>query len=133
MKAKVILFSMALLLGISGLTSCKKAGCTDANSCNYDADAKTNDGTCINKGVVTFWQDSTGSQYDVVVTLNATDASITASTDTQPLCSAIGFASFSLCPGTFSYTAHEKLPGIKTWSGSVTSIEDGCSTVKLID
>ena len=124
---------MLLLLGTIGMTSCKKAGCSNVNACNYDPDAKADDGTCIEKGQVTFWQDSTGNQYDIVVTVNATEATITTSVASAPVCDYSGSASFSLCPGSHNYTAKEKFPGLKTWTGNATSLENGCTTIFLAD
>lgn len=120
-----------VLTSVIGLTSCRKAGCMSVNSCNYDPDAKIDDGTCINKGLVTFWQDSSTSGYDIVVTVNAAEATSTTQLTPTPICDASGCANFSLCPGSHSYTAHEKFPGTKAWSGSVVASEDGCTMVLL--
>lgn len=131
MKFKAPFFAFALLLAVSGLSSCRKSGCTSVIACNFDADANSDDGSCINKGQVTFWQDSTGSAYDIVVTVNATEATITSRINSAPLCDASGMATFSLCPGSHNYTAHEVFPGIGTWTGNVTSVQEGCTTVSL--
>lgn len=120
-----------MLVSIGSMLGCKKSGCTDPNSCNYDANAGINDGTCINKGQVTFWQDQSADAFDVVVTVNATESTITTNLDNQPLCDASGTATFSLCPGSHSYSAHQKLPGVKTWNGTVLASEDGCIAVRL--
>jgi hypothetical protein len=131
MKAKTFLFALVMLVGMAGLSSCRKSGCMSVNSCNYDADAKVDDGTCINKGQVTFWQDSTTNGYDIVVTVNATESNITVQHTPVPACDASGCANFSLCPGSHHWTAKENAPGTKTWSGDVLSIQDDCATVLL--
>ena len=133
MNRITIFFTMLLLVGTVGMTSCKKAGCNNVNACNYDPDAKADDGTCIDKGQVTFWQDTIGNQYDIVVTVNATEATITTPVSAAPACDFSGSASFSLCPGSHNYTAKEKFPGLKTWTGNVTSLESGCTTILLAD
>lgn len=131
MKIKLSFFALTILMSMVALSSCRQKGCTSTISCNYDEDAKEDDGTCINKGQVTFWQDSTSGAYDVVVTINATDATITSRIGTTPLCDASGMATFSLCPGSHNYTARQAFPGVQTWTGNVTSLEDDCVTVLL--
>ena len=56
---KNILFFTGILLisSLFTLTSCEKSGCTDPNACNYDGDAKDDDGSCrYNRDVWTFTQ-----------------------------------------------------------------------------
>jgi hypothetical protein len=131
MYTKIAFIPLFLLLVAFGTTSCKDAGCRNVNSCNYDEDATVDDGSCIEKGQVAFWRDSTGSQFDITVTVNATEARVTSSFVVAPACGASGTANFSLCPGSHHYTAREALPGTKSWSGNVTAKEDGCTTVRL--
>ena len=52
---KKILLCLLVLVSISTITSCKKEGCTDPDSIKYDADAKTDNGTCEYEGKVVFW------------------------------------------------------------------------------
>ena len=52
---KKVLLSVLFLASISTFTSCKKEGCTDPDSINYSADAKTDNGTCEYEGKVVFW------------------------------------------------------------------------------
>jgi hypothetical protein len=131
MKTKIYLFSFAMFLSMFTLWGCGKSGCDEVNACNYDADVKTNDGSCINKGEVTFWQDSSAIGHDIVVTINATEATSTAELQSAPLCGSSGCANFSLCPGSHNYTASEVLPGTRTWTGNVTASEDACTVVLL--
>lgn len=123
--------ALALVIGSVAMSSCRKSGCDEVNACNYDADVKVNDGTCIDKGQVTFWTTPATSSTDIVVTLNATEGTITEFLASAPACDAIGCATFSLCPGTYSYEAHQKFPGTRTWTGSATSNEEGCTTVQF--
>lgn len=57
--------------------SCKQKGCTDVNACNYDADAEKNDGSCINKGTVTFWKEYSSFLEDTYVEIGTSTAYIT--------------------------------------------------------
>lgn len=131
MKTKAFLFSVVMFIGLTGLVGCKKQGCIDVNSCNYDPNAKKDDGTCINKGQITFWQDSSTSGYDIVVTINATEASVTTQLGSVPACDASGCANFSMCPGSHNWVANERFPGTKSWTGNVVSVQDGCTAVLL--
>jgi hypothetical protein len=111
--------------------SCKKEGCTNSSACNYDPDAEKDDGTCVNKGTVTFWQIN-NSGYDYTdVTINGSTAVVTSEYPNTPSCNASGCASFQLCPGTYAWTAEEQFPGTTTWSGTVTVSEEGCTTMWL--
>lgn len=131
MNTKLILLPLFSLLIAFGTTGCKEPGCRNVNACNYDVDATSDDGSCINKGQVTFWQDSTGNQYDITVTVNATEANITSSFATTPLCDASGSATFALCPGSHNYTAREVFPGTATWTGNAVSVQNGCTAIRL--
>jgi len=55
MKTLKILSFGLLILSATVFTSCKKEGCTDSDSINYDADAKTDDASCQYEGRVVFW------------------------------------------------------------------------------
>jgi hypothetical protein len=131
MKRKAYLIAIAFLMGVVGLTGCRQAGCTDIDACNYDPKAKVSDGSCIGKGKVTFWQSTAGDDYDIVVTINNTEATITSQSTSVPLCDASGNATFSLCPGYHTYSAQEQFPGIEGWEGTVLVTEDACITVQL--
>jgi hypothetical protein len=131
MKTRVYFLALTMLLSIGAMTSCKKEGCTSVNACNYDADAKKDDGTCIDKGQVTFWTNNTGTNFDIAVTINAAQSSTTVELVDAPICDASGCATFSLCPGSHSYTAREALPGTGSWSGNVVSVEGGCTVILL--
>lgn len=51
-------FLFVLLIGLSiSFSSCEKSGCTDTSACNYDSEAKKDDGSCrYNRNVQTFQQ-----------------------------------------------------------------------------
>jgi hypothetical protein len=130
---KKFFYSSLILLSllIAGITGCKQPGCTEFNACNYDADAEKNDGSCVNKGKVTFWQ-STATSYNYTdVTINGQFATITQDLSATPACDASGCANFSLCPGSYSYSAVEQSPGTAVWNGTVTVTSDGCMRIEL--
>lgn len=57
MKTRLFTLALVLFSGALFLTSCEKSGCTDANACNYDSDAKNDDGSCrYNRDVLLFSQ-----------------------------------------------------------------------------
>jgi len=125
-----ILLILALTSVAFMAPSCKKEGCTNSGACNYDPDAEKDDGSCINKGTVTFWQ-ITNSGYDFTdVTINGSTAVITDEYSNTPTCNATGCASFTLCPGTYTFSASEQT-GPTTWSGTVTVSDEGCTTMRL--
>lgn len=132
MKATQYILFLLLFAAVAVMPGCRKAGCMNVNGCNFDPDAKVDDGLCIDKGQVTFWQDSTSGGHTIIVTINATETLITSQQGPgTPLCDASGCATFSLCPGSHNYTANEVWPGTKSWTGDVTSMENGCTTVIL--
>lgn len=131
MKTSTYLLMFVMLLSVGAMSSCKKSGCVNVNACNYDPDAKKDDGTCIDKGQVTFWTNSNGTNYDIDVTINAAQSSTTVELVDAPICDASGCATFSLCPGSHSYTAREASPGTGTWTGNVVSVESGCTVILL--
>lgn len=128
---KKLISAVLLLTVIVLMPSCKKEGCTNASSCNYDPDAQKDDGSCINKGTVTFWQVNNSGYGYTDVTINGSTGVITSEYAGTPTCNASGCASFTLCPGTYAYTATEQFPGTTTWSGTVTITDEGCATMWL--
>lgn len=52
------------MLGIVALSmfSCAKPGCTDPDAVNYSSAAKKDDGTCLYKEKLIFWQDQSTSE-----------------------------------------------------------------------
>ena len=121
-----VLVAAATALSLSG---CRQKGCTDANACNYDADNEKDDGTCINKGKITFWFMTGAGHGTTTVTLNGTTAVISVEYSGTPSCDASGCATFNACPGAHSFTATD---GVSSWSGSVSASEDGCITQRLL-
>lgn len=46
---------LTLFLALNALTGCKKEGCTDPNSRNYNASANSENGSCEYDGSLIFW------------------------------------------------------------------------------
>lgn len=55
---KISMLSIVVL----SLYSCEKPGCTDVDAINYSESAKKDDGSCLYKEKLIFWQDQTTSQ-----------------------------------------------------------------------
>lgn len=55
MKSFNPILTIALLMVASILGGCKKEGCTDPDSKNFDDSAKKDDGSCQYEGSVVFW------------------------------------------------------------------------------
>ncbi len=130
MKKLVLLF-VILSSFVTFSSGCKKDGCTNVNACNYDPDAEKNDGSCIEKGKVTFWQSSATSYNFTDVTINGSTSTINVDLPSSPSCDESGCANFTLCPGTYSFSAVEQTPGTATWNGSVTITDNGCIRFQL--
>ncbi len=134
MKTKLIIF-LLVIFAMPTINSCKKespkpasvAGCMDPLSLNYNSAATIDNGTCQYKGQAMFWYNSNGTM--ATVTIGSETEYITMYYSTSyPACGASGCATFSLPPGTYTYSAHSTY---STWNGNVTVTSNGCSTVLL--
>ena len=80
-------------------------------------------------GKATFWISSDLACGPITVTCNGSTGSITSYyTSGTPACGASGCASFTLNPGTYTYSGK---CSSKTWSGTVTVSSNGCSTIRF--
>ena len=61
MRKAGLLLSMVSLLMLVLVSGCKKEGCTDPDSKNYDPEAKVDDHSCQYEGSVVFWYNKTTS------------------------------------------------------------------------
>ena len=127
MKTKLLLGVFAII-GILALTNCGKKGCKTSTACNYDASVTEDDGTCITKGQVTFW--NTSSPNIITVSISGQSNQTITSSSPATSCGGSGFANFTLCPGTYSFTATD---GTSNWSGNNVAITDnGCLLYQLL-
>jgi len=139
-------FTLGLLIvGSTFLTSCKKEGCTDLNSKNYNADAKKDDGTCQYEGRALLWYNqsaSTGLQNDGAITLTYyVDGQIVGSSATS-----VYWTASPECGQNASITVTKDLGGVKNksytysvkdqtgfeyWTGVLNFTASSCEAVQL--
>ena len=118
---KKILFGL-LILGTVSMTGCKKEGCTDPDSVNYDVDAKKSDGSCQFEGESVLWYGqavSTALVADGATTLTFyVDGQIVGSTATS-----VYWNGSPTCGDNGSITVTKDLNGVKTQAYSY-SVKD---------
>ncbi len=86
----------------------------------------------VPKGKATFWQNSTLFSAPVIVNVIASGSdTITTAESSAPACSDADCATFSLSPGSYSFTATQQWPATQTWSGNVTITDGGCAIVEV--
>jgi hypothetical protein len=83
----------------------------------------------VTTGQAMFWAASDFGCGNISVSCNGITRTITSySTSGAPACGASGFASFSLSPGTYSYSAS---CSSYSWNGSVTVVANGCNKIQF--
>ena len=78
-------------------------------------------------GSVTFW--NTSSPNIITVSISGQANQTITSSSTATACSGSGFATFSLTPGSYNFTATD---GTTNWSGSATVTAEGCLLYQLL-
>ena len=123
----------SIILAVLVVNGCKKkTGCTDSSATNFDSSAQKDDGSCVYKGNVVFWNDVASSLGIVTVVMgDNTSGNITLDYTPTPGCNSAGCFTYTNKPGTYSFVATEASPGTHTWSGSVTITSKGCSSMRL--
>lgn len=144
MKIKHVL--PILVLGLIGLSSCKKEGCTDDYATNYSADAKKDDGSCKYEGKVVIWYGQTTSsalQNDGAVTLTYyVDGEIVGSSATSvfwtaaPECGQTGTITITKDLGsemskTATYEVKDQT-GFTYWTGTLNFLANTCEGRELV-
>jgi hypothetical protein len=81
-------------------------------------------------GQATFWLDSNINlaNGNITVTCNGSYKTISGSSSSTPDCGASGTATFTLKPGTYSYSASA---GTKTWNGEIKVTSGVCTKQKI--
>lgn len=145
MKRVNILILGLMILGTTTMTSCKKEGCTDGDSTNYNSDAKKDDGTCQYTGEHVIWYNVTTSAN--LLADGATDLtfyvsnSIVGSTaasvywTSQPACGSNGSITISKDLGgdktkSYSYSVKDQT-GFEYWSGTLSFEANTCTALQL--
>lgn len=144
MKNLILLTILSCTLALS--TGCRRSGCTDPDSINYDDKAKTNDNSCEYEGDVVFWYGKAAAEDNVANGVTA----LTFYLDGQLIGSSAGDVfktSAPDCGSSGSISATKKLgfskeksykyevkdqDGDIVWSGNVTLTGNKCIGIELL-
>jgi hypothetical protein len=145
MKSIKFLMLGLLIVGSAFLTSCKKEGCTDADSKTFNADAKKDNGTCQYEGSALLWYNqaaSTGLQNDGATTLiYYVDGQVVGSGTTSvfwtagPECGQNGSITVTKDLGgvknkSYTYSVKDQT-GFEYWAGVLNFTANSCEAVQL--
>ncbi len=145
MKSFKFLTIGLLFSGASLFTSCKKEGCTDSSSKNFNADAKKDDGTCKYEGQVVLWYGkatSTNLQDDGAITLTYyVDGKVVGSSATsvywlsRPECGQNGSITITKDLGevknkSYTYSVKDQT-GFEYWTGVANFTANTCESTEL--
>jgi hypothetical protein len=141
------LFALTLLITCVLFTpGCRRSGCTDPDSINYDDKAKTNDNSCEYEGDVLFWYGQSAADKNIADGIT----SLTFYLDGQVIGSSAGnvyWTNSPNCGESGSITASKKLgfskeknykyevkdqDGDIVWSGNVTLTGNKCQPIQLL-
>ena len=106
----------------------KISGCTDINASNYNSQANVPDGSCTYTGKVVFWYNAGGTNATVHI------GGLTGTVDGShyytaiPDCGSLYCATFTLPTGSYSFTASSTFTN---WTGTVTVLSNLCTAQVL--
>jgi len=118
------------IVSIAILQTCKIEGCTDSSASNYNSKANSNDGSCIFKGEVIFWVDTTFHFNDISVIIDDSVIGVIDGYFTdQPECGIPHSVNIELEEGIYEFTAIDTLGSIYS---DTFNIERNLCTAKQI-
>jgi hypothetical protein len=143
---KKILVLSVLLLTLILLPGCKRSGCTDPDSINYDSKARTNDNSCEYEGEVLFWYNKGAADKNIAAghtsltfflegkVIGSSAANIY--WGNRPECGSAGSVSTTVKLGfskekVYKYEIKNQNDAI-VWSGNVTLTGNECLRVELL-
>jgi hypothetical protein len=145
-KMQKLFFITLLAFTVVLTSSCRRSGCTDPDSINYDDKAKTNDNSCEYEGKVVFWygqSTANGNVADGTTSLTFyLDGQVIGSSaadvywSSSPDCGASGSISATKKLGfskekSYKYEVKDQ-DGDIIWSNNITLTGNKCLEIKLI-
>lgn len=145
MKSFKLLSIGLLVVGATFFTSCKKEGCTDRDSINFNPDANKDNGTCQYEGNAVFWYGKTTSKelqyYGVTSLIYYVDGQIVGSSVTsvywtsRPECGQNGSITVTKNLGgvknkSYTYSVKDQT-GYELWAGVINFTANSCEAVEL--
>lgn len=144
MKNLILLTILSCTLALS--TGCRRSGCTDPDSINYDDKAKTNDNSCEYEGDVVFWYGKAAADRNVADGITALtfylDGQLVGSTagdvywTSSPNCGSSGSISATKKLGfskekSYKYEVKDQ-DGNIVWSNNITLTGNKCQPIELL-
>jgi len=140
------LFLLSVIFSSVFLQSCKKEGCTNQDSINYDSSAKSDDGSCKYESTVVFWYGEATS--DSLINDQATSLTYVVNGETigstgtnvfwtaSPDCEQTGVTSKVVdlsdnTSGSISYTVKDAT-GFIYWQETITINANKCEGIELV-
>jgi len=144
-KMQKLFFITLLAFTVVLTSSCRRSGCTDPDSINYDDKAKTNDNSCEYEGEVLFWYGQAATDRNIANGITSLtfylDGQVIGSSaanvywSSSPDCGASGSISATKKLGfskekSYKYEVKDQ-DGDIIWSGNVTLTGNECLLIEL--